>query len=108
MSWHGVVHGIAPAVGFTALVVACFVLARRFAGAGQRGWAAYSVVTGVVVEALSWWPNLAGDPEGRFLPLWVAMVAGFGWASVVSARLMGPAQQVNHSVKAQSQQIGGE
>ncbi len=88
LSWHAVVHGIAPAVGFTALVVACFVLARRFAGAGQRSWAAYSVVTGVVVEALSWWPNLGGDPEGRFLPLWVAMVAGFGWASVVSARLM--------------------
>lgn len=88
LSWHGVLHAVAPALGFTALVVACFVMARRFAGLGQRGWAAYSLATGVVVEALSWWPNVGGDPEGRFLPLWVAMVLGLGWASAVSTGLM--------------------
>ena len=35
-------------VGFLALIAGCFVLARRFAAGGERGWAAYSVVTGVV------------------------------------------------------------
>ncbi len=86
MTWHGVLHAIAPAVGLNALVAACFVLARRFAGLGERAWMKLSLATGVTVLALSAWPNL-GDPEGRFLPLWIAVVLGFGWASAVAARL---------------------
>lgn len=87
LTWHGMVHGVFPAVGFLALVVACFVLARRFAADGRRGWAAYSTVTGVLVLPLSVWPNLGGDPEGRFMPLWVALVLGLGWLSAAAARL---------------------
>lgn len=37
---------------------------------------------------LSAWPNLGGDPAGRFAPLWVALVLGFGWASAIAAWLM--------------------
>ncbi len=88
VSWHAIIHGIAPAVGFLSLVAASFVFARRFAAFGQLGWAVGCVITGVLVLALSAWPNLGGDPEGRFGPLWVAMVLGFGWASVMSAQLM--------------------
>jgi hypothetical protein len=88
ISWHGLVHGVAPVVGFLSLIVACFVFARRFAAFKQRGWAAYSAATGVVVLALSVWPSLGGNPEGRFGPMWVAMVLGFVWASVIALRLM--------------------
>ncbi len=83
LSWHGIVHGIAPLVGFLVLVAACFVFARAFTTAGRRGWAVASRLIGVVVLVLSALPNLGGDPEGAFLPLWVAMVLGFGWASAM-------------------------
>jgi uncharacterized protein DUF998 len=94
LTWHGILHAVAPAVGFTALVVATFVFARRFAALGRRGWMAVSIVTGVVVELLSLYPNIGGNPEGRFGPLWVAMVLGFGWASAVTALEMRNAKDV--------------
>ena len=84
LSWHGLLHAFAPVTGFLALIAACFVVARRFAALGQRGWAAYSVANGVVVLALSAWPN----PGLDFVPLWIATALGFGWASVMAARLM--------------------
>ena len=42
ISWHGFLHFLAGGVGFTCLVVACFVVARRFAPV-------FSIVTGVVL-----------------------------------------------------------
>jgi hypothetical membrane protein len=48
ISWHGLLHFAAGGVGFTALAIACIVMGRRFAAEGSRGWAAFSVVTGVV------------------------------------------------------------
>jgi len=51
VSWHGVLHLAAAGFGFTCLAVACFVVARRFAVEGRRGWAAVSRVTGVVFLA---------------------------------------------------------
>ncbi|MDP8932257.1 MAG: DUF998 domain-containing protein [Actinomycetota bacterium] len=82
LSWHGIVHAVAPVVGFLSLIAATFALARVFASLRQRGWAAYSAATGVVVLALSAWPSTE-----NFLPLWVATVLGFGWASAIAARL---------------------
>lgn len=84
LSWHGIVHGFAPLVGFLSLIAACFVFGRRFAVSGQRGWATYCRATGVVVLVLSVLPNMIGN----FVPLWAALVLGFGWASVIAARLM--------------------
>jgi hypothetical protein len=68
VSWHGILHLGAGGIGFTCLVAACFVLAHRFARDGQRGWAGYSRVVGVVflagfacvaVGAGEVWANLA-------------------------------------------------
>lgn len=64
LSWHGMAHALAFTVGFGALVAALFVLARRHLRLGERGLAAASVIVGVVVLALSMWPNMGGDPEG--------------------------------------------
>jgi hypothetical protein len=47
-SWHGALHDLFSVLGFVALTAACFVFGRRFAARGERGWAAYSAVTGVV------------------------------------------------------------
>lgn len=51
MSSHGLGHFIAGGFGFYALIAACFVFARRFAGLGRTGFAAYSVFTGVAFFA---------------------------------------------------------
>jgi len=88
LSWHGILHGIAPIAAFLSLIAVFVVFARRFAGLGRRGSAAACTATGVIVLALSAWPNLGGDPEGKFASLWVAVVLGFGWASAIAARLV--------------------
>jgi hypothetical protein len=88
LSWHGMAHALAFTLGFGALVAALFVLARRHLRLGERGLARTSVIVGIVVLSLSMWPNMGGDPEGRFAPLWAAMVVGFGWASWVAGRLL--------------------
>jgi hypothetical protein len=87
VSWHGVVHLAAAGIGFTCLAVACFVLARRLAADGQRGWAAYSRVVGVVFLAGfgcvaagvgAVWANLA------FV---AAVLVVFAWLSALATHL---------------------
>jgi hypothetical protein len=82
-SWHGIAHAIAPMVGFLSLIVACFVLARRYAGLNQRGWAVTSTTIGAIVLFLSILP----DTGTGFVPLLAATVLGFGWASAMAAHL---------------------
>ena len=94
---HAMLHGLAGLVCFVSLAVACFVLARRFAGdARWRGWAAYSILTGVVVvlffiasnttsvlDMRGIWPNA---PTGLLQR--IAVVAGWGWVALLAARLL--------------------
>lgn len=49
LSWHGILHAASFAVAMLSWIAACFVFARRQARAGQRGWAAYSAVAGVLL-----------------------------------------------------------
>jgi hypothetical membrane protein len=86
---HGMVHALAGLFAFVSLGVACFVLARRFAGdARWRGWAAYSVLTGVVVVASLVVSNspLAGDLIG-FIQR-IGIVTGWTWIVLLAARLL--------------------
>jgi Protein of unknown function (DUF998) len=83
-SWHALLHAIAPPLAFSSLIVACFVVARRFAGLRQRGWAAYCAATGVAVLALSAWPDL----DVVSVVLAAAAALGLGWVSVLAARLL--------------------
>ena len=83
LSWHGMLHAVAPVTGFLALSVACFVFARRALGLGQRGWAATCITIGVGIQLLGAVPNV----NDNFVPLWIAMTLGFGWASVQAHRL---------------------
>jgi hypothetical protein len=84
LSWHGMLHAVAPVIGFLALSLACFVFARRAFGSHQRGWAATCIAVGVGIQILGAAPNL----NGNFIPLWIAIVIGFGWASVQLARVL--------------------
>ena len=101
-SVHGAIHGVSGLVVFAALAVACFVLARRFAGRRDwRGWALYSIVTGIVV-ALSFISSTAtgaldeagvmpNSPTGLLQR--IGIVAGWGWLSLLAFRLLRTAQR---------------
>jgi len=81
MSFHGTVHAFAPALGFLALGVACFVLARRF-GVDRRARAAILCrIMGVLVIL----GPAAADVAQIWLLLWAALVVGLGWSAVMIA-----------------------
>jgi hypothetical protein len=84
LSWHGILHDLAHVLAFLALTTACFVLARRFAALGQRGWATYCVATGVALLGLMAWP----DRDTLLVQLAVAIVLGWAWLSVLATRLL--------------------
>ncbi|MGI9005696.1 MAG: DUF998 domain-containing protein [Streptosporangiaceae bacterium] len=52
-SLHGLLHNVGLGLAATALPARCFVLARRFAAEPRwRGWAAYSITTGILFLVL--------------------------------------------------------
>jgi hypothetical membrane protein len=84
ISWHGIGHLVVGAIGFLCVIVACFVLARRFARAGRRGWAGYSRMSGLLFLAA-----FVGIASGGAAPaLTLGFVAGvvviFIWLAAVS------------------------
>jgi hypothetical membrane protein len=92
-SWHGALHDLFSLPGFVALSAACLVFGRRFAARGERGWAIYSAVTGLVfavafVLASAGFGQADGlvDLAGLFQR--VAVTAGFGWLSLLAVRLL--------------------
>ena len=87
-TWHGIGHLAAGGIGFLCLIAACAVFARRFARQGERGWAAYSLATGVIFLA-----GFAGIASGNQVA-WVNLVFGaavmvaWTWVSVLCARVL--------------------
>ena len=82
LSWHGALHAVAPPLAFLSLIVAWVVIARRFAGARERGWAAYSVATAVACLALTTWPDL----DGLSWRLAVAMTVAWAWVLATATK----------------------
>ena len=85
-SWHGIGHLVAGGIGFLCLIAACFVFARRFASRGERGWAAWSVATGLIFLG-----GFVGIASGNQLPLvnvgfGLAVVVAWGWVTSVCAK----------------------
>jgi Protein of unknown function (DUF998) len=86
-SWHSWMHLISGSIGFIALIAACFVFARRFSGAGQRGWTAYSVATGIVVLAAVIGISSGSQSAATIIGFFVAATIGWAWLSALSAKL---------------------
>ena len=89
VSWHGDLHYAAGGIGFLALIVAAFLLARRFRQTGQRAWAMASTAT----RALFLAANVSGITLGAHhhvaynLTLTAGIVAAWAWLSALSAHL---------------------
>ena len=82
-SWHARVHDIAPGLALDAMVIACFVFVRRFAGLRQRGLQVYSASTAVAVIVLTCWPSL----DGISVRLAVAMALVLAWMTAIAVHL---------------------
>ncbi len=87
ISWHGIMHFISGGIGFLALIAACFVFARWFLALKQRGWAAYSMITGVLFFAAFFGIASGSKGAGVSVAFAVAVVLGWAWISAMVARL---------------------
>ena len=89
-SLHGTIHTIVSNVGLLSLLVACFVLARRFARTpGWRGWAIFSIVSGVLIVIFAIGSTLASSPDEPFgLVQRLTIAAGWVWMALVAIRLL--------------------
>jgi len=89
---HGILHNLFSLVAFTSLAAACFVLARRFVSdPAWRGWAFYSIATGILVLVFFIAADLAASPNpnapaGLFQR--VSIIIGWGWIALVAFRPM--------------------
>jgi hypothetical membrane protein len=94
-TWHGWVHGINGGVAFVVPIIACFVLARRFAADPQnRSWAIYSWITGAFLLLVAVLSNVAApitENGGYPLPLGliqrVQIIPAWIWLSLVALQL---------------------
>jgi hypothetical protein len=83
ISWHAMGHLMSASVGFIALIIACFILARYF----NRGMASYSRITGIVF-ALSFAGVTTGSSSPAIvLPFYIGVLAAFTWLAVISVNL---------------------
>ncbi|WP_116948404.1 DUF998 domain-containing protein [Jiangella endophytica] len=87
MSWHGLGHLAAGAVGFTCLTVACFALGRRLRRAGHRGAGAYAVASGSLILAGFLAISSSAGATWGVLAFSAGIVAGWTWLAVTCARL---------------------
>ncbi len=88
MSWHGLLHFICGGIGFLALIAACFVLARWFASRSERGWAAYSLATGVIFFAAFAGIATGSGQSWSVMGFWAGVVIAWAWISALAVKLM--------------------
>jgi hypothetical protein len=83
-SWQATVHNIAPGISLDALILACLVFVRGFAGLRNWRWVTFSAATAGAVLVLSWWPGL----DGISIRLATALALAFTWITALAARLL--------------------
>jgi hypothetical membrane protein len=86
--WQGMLHFLISGVAFLALIAVCFIVARRFAADGRRGWAAFSAVTGVLF--LAGWVSIFALQGARAANVAFALAIALvlAWTSLLAAHLL--------------------
>lgn len=87
MSWHGLLHFITAGIGFLALIVACIVVARRFASQGQKGWAIYSVGSGLLFFAAFVGVATGSGQSWSVIGFWIGVLCIWTWILLLAVRL---------------------
>lgn len=89
---HGALHDQFSLVGFIALTVACYAFSYRFASRGERGWALYSAITGllfpagIVLASASFSQNESLVAFGGLIQR-VTITLGWTWLSLLAVHL---------------------
>jgi hypothetical protein len=81
------VHLMVASIGLACLVAACFVLGAWFARGGQRSWAWFSRVTGVVFGGSFMALASGSGGAATILVFTAAVVLVWAWLSAVSVKL---------------------
>lgn len=87
ISWHGLLHFITAAIGFLALIAACIVIARRFASQGLKGWAIYSVGSGLLFFSAFVGVATGSGQSWSVIGFWIGVVFIWTWIALLAARL---------------------
>jgi hypothetical protein len=85
VSWHGVAHMMAASIGFIGVIAACFILARRFAAAGERGWAIGSRAVGIFFVGSFVGLSGTGSAAG-IVAFTLGVIAVFTWIAALAVR----------------------
>jgi hypothetical protein len=92
-SLHGHLHNLCSLLFFAGLPTACFVFCRRFATSGERGWAVYSLLSGLgmlatfVLAAVGFAQNPSlVQVAGVFQRLSISV--GLIWVALLAFRLL--------------------
>jgi hypothetical membrane protein len=89
VSWHGMLHFVAAAVGFICLAIACFILARRYAAEHRQGWAIGSRLAGVLFLAGFVTVAAGGGARAANLAFTAAVILIWTWMAAVAAERYG-------------------
>jgi Protein of unknown function (DUF998) len=87
VSWHAAGHLIAASIGFTALIVACFVVARYFSRERHRGLAIYSRASGLAFLAAFAGVTTGSSSSAIVLPFYAGVLIAWIWIAVTSVHL---------------------
>src|SRR5580704_10869924 len=87
VSWHAAGHLISASIGFTALIVACFVVARYFSRERHRGLAIYSRASGLAFLAAFAGVTTGSSSSAIVLPFYVGVLIAWIWIAVTSVHL---------------------
>ena len=86
MSTSALIHFAAGGLGFICLAVSCFLAARALSHLNSRTLARLSVVCGLIV-LLGFFGTVAVPNVSPVLGIWIAVVVGWTWLSVLSRHL---------------------
>ncbi len=86
-TWHGMVHLEVAGIGFVCLVVACFVFAARFSRTGDRRWAWFSRITGILFAGTFGYLTSGTGGSAAVLSFTAAVVLVWAWLTAVSVTL---------------------
>jgi hypothetical protein len=86
---HGSLHDLFSVPGFIALIAACFVFSHWFAKRGERRWAIYSALSGVVFAVAFALANLAFSQVSGLVNFGglfnrIAAIAGWSWLTMLA------------------------
>ena len=87
VSWHAAGHLISASIGFTALIVACFVVARYFSRERRRGLAIYSRASGLAFLAAFAGVTTGSSSSAIVLPFYAGVLIAWIWIAVTSVHL---------------------